>query len=219
MQARIAVIEQNTLSAIGLAGLIEELMPMGEVSLYNSLEALAAQSKVSHNATDDPFVHYFISAQTLLNHARFFLPRRHKTIVLVQGSEAASLPEGFKQINTSQTREGLLRSLMMLHSHAHGPKGIRPYPASGASGQAHSQMQGKARHEAKEKPLLTRRETDVLRQLVRGLSNKETAEALGVGLTTVITHRNNLTSKLGTRSLATLTVYAVSHGIVGIEEI
>lgn len=211
MLSRIAIIAQNTLAALGLASLIEEMMPTGDVSIYNSLKSLAKDTGAGYNANEDPFVHYFISAQTLLKHARFFLPRRQKTIVLVQGPKATTLPEGFMQIDVSLPREGLLRALMTLHSHGHGPEGVHPYPIRTSDKSPHTPKNVKS--------LLTRRETDVLRQLVRGSSNKEAADALGVGLSTVITHRNNLTSKLGTRSLAALTVYAVSHGIVGVEEI
>ena len=42
---------------------------------------------------------------------------------------------------------------------------------------------------------------------------------MGVSLATVITHRKNLTEKLGTRSVAAMTIYAVAHGIVRGEEI
>ncbi|MBR1838362.1 MAG: helix-turn-helix transcriptional regulator [Bacteroidaceae bacterium] len=217
MTPRIAIIAQNTLSAIGLASLIEQMMPVGEVCMYESLSELARATGAGYNAADDPFVHYFITAQTLLEHARFFLPRRMKTIVLVQGTEAAGLPEGFVQIDVAQSRDQLLKQLMTLHAHAHGSMSKHPHhlPAP----HDHAPRRDTARAELAAKPLLTRRETDVLRSLVRGKSNKEVAEALGIGITTVITHRNNLTTKLGTRSLAALTVYAVSHGIIGVEEI
>ena len=45
------------------------------------------------------------------------------------------------------------------------------------------------------------------------------AEDLGVSLATIITHRKNLTDKLGTRSVAALTIFAVAHGIVRSEDI
>ncbi|MBP3227694.1 MAG: helix-turn-helix transcriptional regulator [Bacteroidaceae bacterium] len=209
MSPRIAIISPDTLAAIGLGTLIEEMMPAGEVCLYASLEELAQQTHADYNAAADPFVHYFISAGTLLSHARFFLPRRHKTIVLAHGAELSALPEGFRTVDTHLPRPELLRALAGLHHNAHGPHSAHPLPRPTTS----------STDENTKKSLLTRRETDVLRCLVRGLTNKGTAEALGVGLTTVISHRDNLTRKLGTRSLAALTVYAVSHGIVGVEEI
>jgi transcriptional regulator, luxR family domain protein len=66
---------------------------------------------------------------------------------------------------------------------------------------------------------LTPRETEVLRLVVSGLLNKEIADRLGVSLTTVISHRKNLTAKLGFRSVSALTIYAVTHGIAAVEEI
>ena len=51
------------------------------------------------------------------------------------------------------------------------------------------------------------------------LINKEIAARMGVSVATVITHRNNLTDKLGTRSVSALTIFAVMHGIVSSDEL
>jgi DNA-binding CsgD family transcriptional regulator len=64
---------------------------------------------------------------------------------------------------------------------------------------------------------LTERETDVLRWLAKGLSNKEIAEKLNVSIHTVNTHRKNIMDKTSIRSLAGLTVYAVSKGIISLD--
>ena len=63
------------------------------------------------------------------------------------------------------------------------------------------------------------REREVLKGIVSGMINKEIAAQMGVSVATVITHRNNLTDKLGTRSVAALTIFAVMHGIVQSEEL
>ena len=55
--------------------------------------------------------------------------------------------------------------------------------------------------------------------LVRGLINKEIADKLNISLTTVITHRKNITEKLGIKSLSALTIYAVMHGYIEVDEI
>lgn len=68
-------------------------------------------------------------------------------------------------------------------------------------------------------PKLTPREREVLQGIVGGLINKEIANRMGVSLATVITHRKNLTEKLGTKSVSALTIFAVAHGIVRSEEI
>ena len=49
--------------------------------------------------------------------------------------------------------------------------------------------------------------------------NKEIAEKLHVTMATVAFHRNNISEKLGSRSLGHLTIYAVMHGIVKIDEL
>ena len=59
----------------------------------------------------------------------------------------------------------------------------------------------------------------MLKGVVCGKINKEIATDMGVSMATVITHRKNLTDKLGTRSVAALTIYAVTHGIVRSEDI
>ncbi len=64
---------------------------------------------------------------------------------------------------------------------------------------------------------LTERETDVLKWLAKGLSNKGIADKLNVSIHTINTHRKNIMDKTSIRSLAGLTVYAVSKGIISLD--
>ena len=52
-----------------------------------------------------------------------------------------------------------------------------------------------------------------------GYSIKEIAEILNIGMSTVISHRKNITDKLGKKSISALTIYAVMHGYVDINKI
>jgi DNA-binding NarL/FixJ family response regulator len=61
---------------------------------------------------------------------------------------------------------------------------------------------------------LTTREREVLQLLAEGRSNKETASALGIGVTTVETHRANIMRKLRAHSVAELVHYAVRHKMI-----
>jgi DNA-binding NarL/FixJ family response regulator len=64
---------------------------------------------------------------------------------------------------------------------------------------------------------LTARETDVLRLIARGLSNKQIAGELGLGLRTVESHVSNLLSKLGLASRTEAALYAVSHRVAPLD--
>ena len=61
---------------------------------------------------------------------------------------------------------------------------------------------------------LSEREKDVLRLIVEGLTNKEIAARLYVSVNTVLTHRKNITSKLGIKTTPGLTFYAITHRLI-----
>jgi DNA-binding CsgD family transcriptional regulator len=54
--------------------------------------------------------------------------------------------------------------------------------------------------------------------LVQGHSNKEIADKLSISIYTVITHRKNLSEKVGIKSLPGLTIYAISKNIIHVEK-
>ncbi len=61
---------------------------------------------------------------------------------------------------------------------------------------------------------LSARETDVLRLVAQGFSNKEIAEKLFISIHTVMSHRKNITEKLGIKSISGLTVYAIINNFI-----
>jgi len=61
---------------------------------------------------------------------------------------------------------------------------------------------------------LTPREREVLSGVVSGDTNKEIATALGISPRTVETHRESLMRKLGIRTVAGLTRFAVASGLI-----
>lgn len=63
---------------------------------------------------------------------------------------------------------------------------------------------------------LTPREREVLARIAAGMTSKEIAASLGVGLRTVNTHREHLAKKLSTSSVAALIRYAIDHGITDV---
>lgn len=65
---------------------------------------------------------------------------------------------------------------------------------------------------------LSERETDVLKLIVTGLSNREIAEKLNISTHTVITHRKNISQKTGIKSVSGLTIYAVLKELISVND-
>jgi two-component system response regulator NreC len=65
---------------------------------------------------------------------------------------------------------------------------------------------------------LSIREKEVLKCVALGMTNKEIAEKLFISAHTVITHRKNITAKLGIKTIAGLTVYAVINRLITADE-
>jgi two-component system nitrate/nitrite response regulator NarL len=61
---------------------------------------------------------------------------------------------------------------------------------------------------------VTSREREVLILVAEGLSNKEIAGQLGVGVRTVETHRERIMRKLDIHTIAGLTKYAITQGLI-----
>lgn len=61
---------------------------------------------------------------------------------------------------------------------------------------------------------LSQREIEVLRLVAMGFINKEIADTLSISFNTVLTHRRNITAKLGIKSVSGLGVYALMNGYI-----
>lgn len=71
----------------------------------------------------------------------------------------------------------------------------------------------------KKKGNLTSREIDVLKLVARGQSNKQIADRLSISMHTVISHRKNITRKLGVKTVSGLTMYAVLNGLISSKDV
>ena len=200
MEPKLVIISENTLSAMALRGLLQDVVPGLEVMCYNTV----AQFEV-----DVPFAaHYFISANVLFHNTDFFRPLMRRTIVITEGDVSAITQSGFRTIDATASEQHIVRSLLQIHHMGHhmGPHGGASHP-------------GHVPPSDDSMPQLSSRERDVLALIVKGYINKEIADRLNISLATVIFHRNNISDKLQTRSIGRLTIYAVLNGIVAISDI
>ncbi len=193
IKPKIAIIDPNILSAIGLRTIIQDLIPQLDIDCYSSYQSMMIQGA-------DQYVHYFVAMNEVISNMVFFSQRKKKTIVLIT-SPSVKIND-FNCLCTDVTESQFTKSLLRLMHHGH-PNGNN-MPVSATKG---------------EKPLLSNREIEVMALIVQGFINKEIADKLNIGLTTVITHRKNIMEKLGIKSVSALTIYAVMNGYVDIHTI
>ncbi|MCK7528800.1 MAG: response regulator transcription factor [Ignavibacteriales bacterium] len=77
---------------------------------------------------------------------------------------------------------------------------------------------GEKQKKQKHAKIISSREESILREIALGLSNKEIAEKLFISQHTVITHRKNITRKLGIKSVSGLTIYAILNKLISLNE-
>lgn len=186
-RARFAILCSNALMGLGLKALLERILPTVEVLLFTSVEELLDEERHEH------IFHYFIESRLVEEHRERLHDKLHRTIRLTEGEAV----EGHT-LNIAQDEAGIVREIMRIRHSGHpAARGGVPKP--------------KPEHQ------LTKREVEVLQLLTQGLINKEIADRMGVSLTTVISHRRNLSRKLGIRTVSALTIYAMMHGYTEIQ--
>ena len=205
---QIAVITPSALMNIGLKSILERIVPIAEVYTFATAEEMISSG--------EQFFHHFVAAQIFIEHNALFLEGNRKPIVLTDSEAPIANLAGIPHLNINQNESSLVRDILRLHHEAH-PDGMHhphhPHPMCTSS---HPMP-----HTAtiRNEEVLSIREIEVLTLIAKGLLNKEIADRLNIGLTTVISHRRNIIEKLGMRSVSALTIYAVMRGYININEI
>ncbi len=185
----IAVIDPNTLTCLGMKQLLGEVAPEAAVRCFPDFGHFI-------DDTPDMYDFYFITSQTFILYTAFFHPRSRKVVILIDGMQGNASNVRASVLNTWQDIEQMKIDLICC---IRGKSGCNPKKTD-ANG-------------------LTLREIEVLRLVTQGFINKEIAEKLNISLTTVISHRKNITAKLGIKSVSGLTIYAVMNGYVEADRI
>lgn len=188
---QIAIILPDTLQSLGLQNILTDYFPPVEVSYYPTFDALSAAIGY------DSFDYYFTRSATFVLNADFFLPRRGKTVILINGTEEETRLSTTIHISIKAPLEIIIEQLQQTFS-------------SDNSGNTTSTEGNKE---------LSVRETNVLQLIVKGITNKEIADKLNISLNTVLSHRKNITAKLGIKTVSGLTFYAIMNGIISGDDI
>ena len=185
---QIAIILPDTLQSIGLQSMLIDYFPPVEISHYPTFEAFSTSG-------NDTFDYYFTNAALFVLYADFFLPRRSKTMVLIDGTEGEGGLSATSNITIKASQEVIIEQLEQLFT-----------------GENNSISSDNNKE-------LSTRETDVLQLIVKGSTNKEIADKLNISLNTVLSHRKNITTKLGIKTVSGLTFYAIMNGIISGDDI
>lgn len=189
----IAIILSDTLQSMGLQHILADYFPPVTIAHFPTFESFAA-------ANNEMYDYYFTSADNFVLHAEYFLPRRNKTMIITN-SEVGTISSlgnggGGYHLFIGSSSEAILEQLQCFFT----------TETTNSSG-------GEASKD------LSAREIDVLQLIVKGITNKEIADKLNISLNTVLTHRKNITSKLGIKTVSGLTFYAIMNGLISGDEI
>jgi DNA-binding CsgD family transcriptional regulator len=186
-----AIITPNYLVARGLSYYIHQMVPDPRIDFYHRMPS------IQKNAASDYFV-VFIDLLSLSPPIVYTVEKLYKTLKgvrLVSVSEnepECNIMPFFHQIihfeHTEEEIQEKIRSIYLIEED-NIPKH-----------NSHS--------------ILSIREKEILRCIALGQTNKAISDQLSISTHTVITHRKNITAKLGIKTIAGLTIYAIINGII-----
>lgn len=132
---------------------------------------------------------YLITPEIIASNLDFFIPRRQKVIIVGKSdNDNLSTVDNQKFINSYSDESDILSSLhkFLIFDEEEGRRNSD----------------------------LSQREIEVLKKVAEGKLNKEIADELFISVNTVITHRKNISVKLGVKSASGLTTYALMNGLI-----
>lgn len=191
---------RDTLCAIGLRSIFETAFG---IKAYIGDEFYID----SFTATKEPHF-FFVDSTTLIANHGFFLPRKAKTVLLTHDNTHS---DDFTTLCTNDSESDIINTInsLLTCGQEEEKNAIKRDKAELAQRLASVSILYKDTTSA-----LSQRETEVLRLIASGKINKEIAQELNISINTVLSHRKNLTAKLGIKSISGLTFYAMMNGIV-----
>lgn len=136
------------------------------------------------HTTESSSVLYITSYQCFAENPDFFFPKRNRTILISQTTD-----ERYSILNVNCDESEIINQLSdIIETHDNSTENSSTE--------------------------LSPREIEVLKLIAMGLINKEIADKLDISLNTVLSHRKNISSKLGIKSVSGLGIYAIMNGYI-----
>ncbi len=190
--SRIGILGLSSIEIMGIKGILIEIP--GSVS--SSVEINSYDNFHHFKQDADKLDLYIVGISDFIGHISFFMPRKARTVILNPGNMMEERENGADEKNYSglnqiyrNTPEGELAEIFRA---------------------LFDEMSGKMEVSGE----LSIREKEVLKELARGKTNKEIADILSISVNTVITHRKNISTKLGIKSVSGLSLYALMNGVI-----
>jgi DNA-binding CsgD family transcriptional regulator len=186
----IAIISPNCLESIGLKFLLSEYFSISEVILITDYDSFS-----SLDCDELPDL-IFLSPEIYVLH-EYFQGIKNKAVIMINGNDnVISNQPKLSYINIGLSESEIIDMLGQLL-------------------EAHKKQSNN--YEASEE--LSTREIEVLKFVARGLMSKQIADILSISLHTVISHRKNITRKLGINTVSGLSIYALLNGLISPNEV
>ena len=133
------------------------------------------------------FDFFIVDEHSLVQNLNFFLPCRNK-VIMATTSHNNENDHSLNTITITNTAESIVSALAKILKSSH--------------------------HPVQKSNALSAREIEVLKLVAAGKLNKEIASELNISINTVLTHRKNMTAKLGIKSTSGLSFYAIMNGFI-----
>lgn len=194
MKENVFIVHHSEIIRKGLSLILQEYFKM-EITQLSSTKDLSSFSAISNST-----LILILEAQADLNSKAINLLKKDNEVYLV-GFYAEPLDESLNapfdyQLNHYSSAIQIQKLIQVIR-----------------------QSGGKNKNAMQDNGELTSREKDVIKLIALGLSNKEIADKLFISIHTVISHRKNITEKLGIKSISGLTVYAIMNNLLDIQDI
>lgn len=164
------------------------LLAAGIKHLLRNLFGIDASSYTTpaENAAEQSCNLIITDCNSFATNTAFFVPRRNRILLITDGETPTD--QGVATLNRHASEDALIERMANF---------VRQ-----SSSTADNSNQ------------LSQREIEVLRFVAQGLLNKEIADRLNISINTVLSHRKNITAKLGIKSASALSVYAIINGYI-----
>lgn len=190
--ARFIVAAESCLVRTGVVTLLNRIPGIRTVREYDRIDPVLQSAR-----TDGGF--FLVISRSLFERSgTLFIEHPElldKTVLLEEGTSREEEKKMKSVIRISDTQQQILETILEI-TRKHGGAGPGPQAER-----------------------LTERERTVVRLVSLGMTNKQIADRLFLSAHTVLTHRKNIISKLGIKSVSGLTVYAIVNNIITIEEV